>query len=181
MTLIEIPKYLHELHGKQASVVSLVLVYSSALFFGIFISTIIQPLDLAVWKSILLFIIVADIAGGAIANFTTSTRQYYIENKHLQLPFLLMHIIHPFLLFLLIPNFLSFSIFMGLFILFALIILKILAHYIDLMAIAVFLFVIGITIILQLSCTFEFLKIIPILFFLKLILGFAVGVFSKEK
>ena len=128
MKNIKIPKYLQELHGKQASVVSLVLVYSNALFFAIAISYLIQPLDLAVWKSILLFIIVADIAGGAVANFTTSTREYYRENKQLQVPFLLMHVIHPLLLLFLLRDFQKYFVFMGIFTFVSVTIIKFLGH-----------------------------------------------------
>ena len=89
MQSIKIPKYLQELHGKRSSLISLVLVYTNALLFALFFLYKIQPLDLAVWKNILLLILVADIAGGAVANFTTSTRKYYKDNKNLQFPFLL--------------------------------------------------------------------------------------------
>lgn len=181
MKSIYIPKYLQELHGKNASVTSLTLVYANAIIFGILISYFILPVELLFWKSFLLFVIVADIAGGAIANFTTSTRQYYRENKRLQLPFLLLHFLHPVLLFIILSDFLLFSILMGLFTFIALIIIRLLADNHDLNTIAVFLFIIGTTITLLLPSTFEFLKIIPVLFFLKLILGFAVGVFTKRK
>ena len=181
MQSINIPKYLQELHGKQASVVSLVLVYTTALFFGFFISTIIQPLDLAVWKSILLFIIVADIAGGAVANFTTSTRQYYRENKQLQIPFLLMHIIHPLLLILLLPDFQLLFIFMGVFTFISVSIIKLLGHRNYSKISVLILFIIGTSITLYISCSLDYIKIIPVLFFIKLIVGFAGGVFFKNK
>ena len=180
MKSIHIPKYLQELHGKQASVVSLVLVYTTALFFGFFISTIIQPLDLAVWKSILLFIIVADIAGGAVANFTTSTRQYYRENKQLQIPFLLLHIIHPILLLLLLSDFQLLFVFMGVFTLVSVTIIKLLGHRKYSKIIALILFIFGTTITLLIPCSLDYLKIIPVLFFVKLILGFAGGVFLTK-
>jgi len=112
---IQIPKFLHELHGKQASVLSLVLVYANALLFGCLVSIHINLLSLPAWKSILLFVLVADIAAGAIANFTVSTRQYYRENTRLQLPYLSLHIIHPILLFVIFPHLLWFSLFMGVF------------------------------------------------------------------
>jgi hypothetical protein len=181
MKSIIIPKLLHELHGKQASVLSLVLVYATALFFGCLVSIQIIPLALPAWKSILLFVIVADIAGGAIANFTTSTRQYYRENKRLQLPFLLLHILHPVLLFWVVPQFITVSILMGALTFVSVIIIRLLAHNHELKVISVFLFVVNCAIILLIPCTFDYLKIIPILFFLKLIMGFAVGVFSDKK
>jgi hypothetical protein len=181
MKSVIIPKLLQELHGKQASVLSLVLVYSTAFLFGCLVSIQIIPLALPAWKSILLFVIVADIAGGAIANFTTSTRQYYRENKHLQLPFLLMHLLHPVLLFWVVPQFTTVSILMGALTFVSVIIIRLLAHNQELKVISVFLFVVNCTIILLIPCTFDYLKIIPILFFLKLIMGFAVGVFSDKK
>jgi hypothetical protein len=181
MKTLNIPKLLHELHGKQASVLSLVLVYSTALLFGCVVSFQIIPLALPAWKSILLFVIVADIAGGAIANFTTSTRQYYRENKRLQLPFLLMHLLHPVLLFWVVPQFTTVSILMGALTFVSVIIIRLLAHNQELKVISVFLFVVNCTIILLIPCTFDYLKIIPILFFLKLIMGFAVGVFIDKK
>ena len=180
MQSINIPKYFHELHGKQASIVSLVLVYANAMFFGLFILYRIQPLELPTWKTILLFFIVADIAGGAVANFTTSTRQYYRENSQLQIPFLLMHIIHPVLLLLLLPDFQLLFIFMGLFTFVSVTIIKLLGHRNYSKISAVILFIIGTIIALFLPCSLGYLKIIPVLFFVKLILGYAVGVFSNK-
>jgi hypothetical protein len=179
MKSINIPKHLQELHGKRASVVSLVLVYANALIFAIVISYLIQPLDLAVWKSILLFIIVADIAGGAVANFTASTRQYYRENHKLQIPFLLLHIIHPLLLFLLL-DFQPLFIFMGFFTFVSVTIIKLMGHRNYSKISALILFIIGTAITLLIPCSLDYLKIIPVLFYIKLILGFAVGVFSKS-
>jgi hypothetical protein len=180
MQSINIPKYLQELHGKQASVVSLVLVYANALIFAIVISYFIQPLDLTVWKSILLFIIVADIAGGAVANFTYSTRQYYRENHKLQIPFLLMHIIHPLFLFLLLPDFKLLFIFMGVFTFASVTIIKFLGQRNYSKFSALILFIIGTAITLLMPCSLDYLKMILILFYIKLIMGFAVGVFSKS-
>jgi len=177
---INIPKFLQELHGKKASATSLLLVYANALLMASLILYLIIPADLSVWKSILLFVLVADIAGGAIANFTFSTRQYYMDNTSLQLPFLSLHIIHPILLFVIFPQLLWFSVFMGLFTYVAVIIVRLLAQNQDLKIIAVLLVIIGSTITLLIPCHFEILKIIPILFFLKLILGFALGVFRKK-
>jgi hypothetical protein len=152
-------------------------VYTNALFFGIFISTIIQPLDLAVWKTILLFIIVADIAGGAVANFTTSTRQYYRENRQLQVPFLLIHIIHPLLLLLLLPDFQLLFFFMGVFTFTSITIIKFLGNRNYSKISAVLLFIIGTVLTLLIPCSLDYIKIIPVLFYIKLIVGFAGGVF----
>ena len=101
MKYIQIPIYFQELHGEKASVASIILVYTNALFFAVLISYMILPMGLPLWKCVLLFVIVADIAGGAIANFSTSTRLFYRENVRLQVPFLLLHITHPVLLFVL--------------------------------------------------------------------------------
>lgn len=180
MQSISIPKYLQELHGKQASVVSLVLLYATALFFAIAITNLIQQLDLAIWKSILLFIIVADIAGGAVANFTTSTRQYYRENRQLQVPFLLMHLIHPALLLLLLPDFQLLFIYMWIFTFVTVTIIKLMGQRNYSKKIAIVLSIIGTVVTFLIPCSLDYLKIIPVLFFLKLIMGFAVGVFSKS-
>ena len=180
MREINIPKFLQEFHGKKASLISMIFVYVNAIIFAIVVSYFVKSENLNLWKEILLFVIVADIAGGAIANFTTSTRQYYKENPKLQLPFLLLHIIHPVLLYILLPQFISFSIFMGVFTIISIVIIRLIAHLNDLKIISIFLFIIGNAILLLIPCEIQILRIIPILFFLKIILGFAVGVFQKK-
>ena len=69
---------------------------------------------------------------------------------------------------------------MGFFTFISVILIRLFAHNQELKSIAVFLFVIGTTLTFLFPYSFEVLKIIPIMFFLKLILGYAVGVFSKD-
>jgi hypothetical protein len=171
---INIPKYFQELHGEKTSLVSLILVYFTSLTISLIITYYAIPADFALWKTILFFITMLDIAGGVIANFTNSTNLYYQEKSNLRIPFICLHIIHPTILYLLFPSDGTLFIFMGVYTIACCFILHFI-HSRELQRlIAVFLLTMGVTLVFIIPSDITILKLLPILFFLKLILGFSV-------
>jgi hypothetical protein len=47
-----------------------------------------------VWKALLAGLLLADIGGGAVANFTESTNRYYEDRGSLRIPFISIHLLH---------------------------------------------------------------------------------------
>ena len=176
---INIPKSLQELHGKRTSVFSLFLVYFSSLTISLIVSYYTIPKNFPVWKTILFVIAIMDIAGGVIANFTNSTNKYYHDKSNLRILFICMHIIHPILFILLFPTESTLFIFMGVYTLLSCFILNLIRFRETQRLIAVFLIAFGVTIIFAIPCDINFLRLLPILFFLKLILGFSVKHFTN--
>jgi hypothetical protein len=171
---INIPKYFQELHGEKTSLFSLILVYFTSFINSLILTHYAIPEDFALWKTILFFIIVLDIAGGVIANFTNSTNQYYQEKSNLRIPFISLHIIHPTILYLLFPSDGILFIFMGVYTIASCFILNFI-HGRELQRlIAVFLVTMGATLVFVIPSDIPVLRLLPILFFLKLILGFSV-------
>jgi len=76
---VAIPSYLHELHGKQASVFDLLVNYTTAIIATIIILYLAKDLSLEPYKLIILGVLALDLAGGVFSNFTEGTNNYYIE------------------------------------------------------------------------------------------------------
>jgi hypothetical protein len=172
---INIPVYFQELHGKRTSVSSLILVYFSALTISLLVTHYAIPKGFPFWKIILFFIAVLDIGGGVIANFTDSTNQYYQEKSKLRIPFIILHIIHPALFCLLFPADSILFIFMGVYTLAGCFILNFIRDRELQRLIAVFFVAMGVTMVFIIPCDINILRVLPILFFLKLLLGFSVS------
>jgi hypothetical protein len=100
---IQIPKFLQELHGEEASVFSIVLVYLTGIIFGIFCFSVCQDLQNNLYRW-LLSVIALDIGGGVVANMSQGTTDYYAKRPKVRWVFIFIHIIHPFLLWIVFPN-----------------------------------------------------------------------------
>jgi hypothetical protein len=170
---INVPKYLFELHGKSPDILTLTVTYLAGVISGTLVLILTCNISLPVWKSVLLFILYADIAGGVISNFSSSTKDYYRSNKKLQLPFILMHLIHPVLLILIFPDFAGYFIYTGLYTIFScLIITRINKSEMQLTA-ALFLLLTGISLSFCFRTPVNFLFSFAPLFMIKLIIGFS--------
>lgn len=101
---IRVPRFLRELHGEKASVFDLALTYLAAI--GTAIVIVVRPGARPVaslwWEIALVAVIGADLAGGAVANFTVGTDRYYAARPKLRLVFLMLHVVHPTILYLII-------------------------------------------------------------------------------
>ncbi|HVN58939.1 MAG TPA: hypothetical protein VMT63_11615 [Bacteroidales bacterium] len=178
---IRISKYLHELHGEYSDIFTLAGTYFAGITGGIIAVFFTSRLYLPFWKTILLSVLFADIAGGVVANFSSSTREYYQANSKLRLPFILIHIIHPVLLIMLFPGFAEYFIYAGLFtIVGCLIVIRISIHEIQ-QTTALLMFLIGTLLSFCFKTPAIFIYSIAPLFMAKLILGFSVCVPTNEK
>jgi len=171
---INVPEFLQEFHGKRTSLFSIILVYLSALIVSAIISLQFLPKGFPAWKTTIFVIVVMDIAGGVIANFTNATKIYYQDKPIKRILFLSLHIIHPLLFMILFPKEIALFTLMGVYTLLSSFILNVLSPGETQRLLAVFFVTVGITIVFVLPSEFVFLKLLPILFFLKLILGFSV-------
>jgi len=172
---IKVPKFLYELHGEYPDVFTLVGTYLSCLISGTLVLIFTSSLGLPVWKSVLLFVLYADIAGGVISNFSSSTKEYYRNNKSLRLPFILMHLIHPALFILLFPDFVNYFIYVALFTIIACLIVDRINQIEIQLTIALFLFLSGTLFSFCFKVPVNFLFSFAPLFMLKLIIGFSLG------
>jgi hypothetical protein len=178
---ITIPKILHEFHGTKASLFSIVLVYVTSIIISTIVVTNTLPDNFAVWKLVIFVIVVMDIAGGVIANFTNSTNRYYQDNAQLRIPFILLHAIQPILLCYLFPQEIIMFVFMGVYSLICCLVLNLLSRNETQRLFAIFLVIVGITIVFVLPTSIDFLRVLPVFFFLKLILGFSVNHITSDE
>lgn len=94
MKTIKVPKFLHEVLGKESTSAELMMIFLTSILgtFGLFYFTNTEWNQLALWKIVLLFLLIFDILAGFIANLTLSTNNYYKENPKLRLIFIAIHI-----------------------------------------------------------------------------------------
>jgi hypothetical protein len=171
---IKVPKYLHELHGEYPDIFTLTGTYLACLTSGILVIVFTNYPGLPIWKSVLLFVLYGDIAAGIISNFSSSTKDYYRNNKSLRLPFILMHILHPALFILLFPDFADYFIYVGLFTILACLIVDRINQIEIQLTTALFLFLSGTLFSFCFKIPVNFLFSFAPLFMLKLIIGFSV-------
>jgi hypothetical protein len=171
---VKIPRYLLELHGESPDIFTLAATYVASVISGILVVVFTKNLGLPVWKSILLFLLYADIAGGVISNFSSSTKDYYRTNKRLRLPFILTHLIHPALFILLFPGFTEYFIYVGIFTIIACLILARIEQIEIQLTTALFLLLSGVLFSFCFEVPVNFLYSFAPLFMVKLIVGFSV-------
>ena len=172
---IKIPRMLHELHGEETSVGSLILVYIMGIAGAIIVTVYAININTGIplWKLLILFLLSVDIFGGIVANFSRSTNEFYAGKKNLQIAFVLLHIFHPIVLWYLFGGVLSLWLIVALYILgTALGILYI--NNLELrQVVAAAVVAIGILLFSIFSLSIPFLAWFPIAFMIKLDLGFA--------
>ncbi|MRR28762.1 hypothetical protein EG834_00130 [bacterium] len=171
---INIPKALHELHGEKASLLSLILVYFTALVVGGIALWQVIPLGLPIWNLMLAAVVFLDVGGGVAANLTSSTNQYYQRKASLRLVFMATHVVHPLVLVLVFPQNVWFLLFVMVFTLVSAFGVNLIKDRELQQTSAVVLVVVGVCLALLFPTSFTFLYGFAPLFMLKLILGFAV-------
>ena len=176
MKNIRIPKYLQDLHGKKTSLLILILTYLSGLVTATVITCFIaKQININMWRLTLTFILIADISGGIISNYSKSTRDYYSENSKKHVIFIFLHILQPFLFLIIFPELSGFFLFMGIYAISCCLAIYKIEDNEYKRVISSFMFIIGIMIIFIFKIPIEIVKIIPILFFVKLILAYSNG------
>ncbi|MBD2872320.1 hypothetical protein [Paenibacillus arenilitoris] len=94
MKTVNIPPYLYELFGRRTSVLelSVTLFFSAAMSAAMLAYSAKEWLTLAGWKVAALALLLLDINGGVIANFTASTNRYYRASPGARYLFILVHV-----------------------------------------------------------------------------------------
>ncbi len=94
MKEVQIPTFFHEVFGQRQRIVDIIII----LLFGVTLTTVLFILyphmyrDIAMWRSVLAFILVFDILSGCIANFTASTSHYYAKSQAKRIVFISIHV-----------------------------------------------------------------------------------------
>lgn len=175
MNKIKIPKFLQELHGEESNLISLISTYLIGIVVTIcfYFFLIDSQIDLPIWKEVLFLLMSFDIGGGVIANFTEGTRQYYRNQLRKHISFILLHIFHGVAFIIIFNDLWLFFTFMTVFSILSCLFLITINEKESKRIVSVFLFTVGVLIAFLIPCSIDFLKIVPVLFFTKLILGFS--------
>lgn len=92
---IQIPSFLHEIHGEAARLTNLLLVYTIGIGAAGFAIAILAEAQLAWWQYAILGVVFFDIAGGVVANLSTPTNRYYASRPMRSIVFALLHVLQP--------------------------------------------------------------------------------------
>lgn len=98
--ILKIPKFLHELHGEEASILSIFLVYVTGIAFAIF-CVMMSPAFLHGYYKWVLAAMALDIGGGVVSNLSQGTAEYYGKRPGTRWIFILVHGLHPVILWIL--------------------------------------------------------------------------------
>lgn len=116
MAIVKIPKFLHDIHGKEVGTLALIATYGAGLILATVAAIIFHRFGLETWQIIIIAILYFDIGSGVVANHTSSTNQHYQESTGRRSLFLFLHIIHPLVLALILgPEYMPYAIFIILF------------------------------------------------------------------
>jgi hypothetical protein len=99
----EDPSLVAEMHGERSRVSTLVLVYLSGIFCAALMTGLLFAGGATVWQMAVSALVFLDVGGGVVANFSTSTRQYYQDHAKLRVPFITVHALQPALLAAVFP------------------------------------------------------------------------------
>lgn len=94
--VVNIPKPLWKLHGKQTYKQDLVMTYLIAVI--VMLVNLRASNELVLWKVIVVAILSMDIGGGVVSNFTRGTINYYRESKLSPYLFIWFHLLQAFAL-----------------------------------------------------------------------------------
>lgn len=173
---IEVPRFLHEIHGERASPFAVALVYVTGVVFGVLALAFAwsRVAELPWWKSLLLFLVAADVSGGAVANFSRGTDAYYGGRPLLRWGFIFVHAAWPAVLFLFFDGRLAYWVFLYVYTVAAASVVNVIPQRERQEVAAAALLALGIVILLPLGLDVPFLAWFPPVFMTKIILAFAV-------
>jgi hypothetical protein len=173
---VRIPGFLRPIHGEASTLFDILLVYAVGAVFGVlalvFAATRVESLPL--WKAAVLFVLAADVSGGAVACFTPGTDAYYERRPGLRWGFIFIHFIEPGLLYLLFQGRLASWVFLYVFTASAASLVNVIPGRARQEGAAAALVVLGIVILLPTGLFAPFLAWFGPVYMLKLILGFGV-------
>jgi hypothetical protein len=171
---VSIPSYLHELHGKQASIFDLLINYTTAIIATLIIIFLARDLSLSTYKLVILGVLALDLAGGIVSNFTEGTNNYYIEKPKMRYVFIAFHVIQPLVLIWLFPNDLVGIAIISIYTLIAMTVVNSIQEHLRQRVYGAFLMVIGLSITFLVNEMQPIVHLMLILFVVKLIVAFAI-------
>ena len=92
---IHIPKFLHEVHGKRATLSDVLMAHTFAIFITIITLYWSYNSGLSTVKLIVLGILAYDLSGGVLANFSKGTSNHYAASAKARRNFLWLHLLQP--------------------------------------------------------------------------------------
>jgi len=92
---INIPKFLHEVHGEKARITDVMAAHAFAITVTVFTLYWSTGTELSTFKMILLGILAYDLSGGVLANFSKGTSDHYAASARARRNFLLLHVLQP--------------------------------------------------------------------------------------
>ncbi|MBK8989995.1 MAG: hypothetical protein IPM39_28700 [Chloroflexi bacterium] len=94
MKTVKIPSTLHEVFGKESTLVEMLLImfFSVGATCVVFASTKVEWEALAAWRIIVILVLAFDIFAGFIANLTFSTNAFYQASNKARMAFFAIHI-----------------------------------------------------------------------------------------
>ncbi len=90
---IRMPSYLHDVFGESQTIGELLVI----VLFGVGFTTLLffafpeMTQNLPPWRSVIAYLLIADIFAGCVANFTRSTNNYYAARDKQRLIFIAIH------------------------------------------------------------------------------------------
>lgn len=171
---ITIPSYLHELHGKQASIFEILVNYIAAVLATAIILYLARDSSLAVYKMIILGILALDLSAGAISNFTEGTNTYYTERPKMRYVFIAFHMVQPLVLAWIFPEDLTEIAIVSVYTLIAMTAINSIKEHVRQRVYGAFLMVIGLSVSFILGQMQPIVHLMLILFIVKLIMAFAI-------
>ena len=177
----KVHRLFHELFGRETTTFDLLAIVISSFSFAGLTLILKWNANISIIKIITLTILALDIAGGAVANFTKGTNNYYNESLSKRYFFVFFHLIQPTILIWIFPNDFLLILGLSLFTLTsAIIVLKIKKHDMQII-VAVTLLLLSFVLSTLLNFSDLLTQLFIQLFSLKLILAFSVNWFSRDK
>ena len=183
MKLVKIPKFFHEVLGKESTVLEL----SLTLAFTILSTILLLTKTYSEWQGFELYqiavilILALDINGGIIANFTLSTNNQYKESARARLIFIALHVQPLILAFVLGDYFLPCALIWGYTVVSAFIVNRFAGHPAQRTIGSVFMAFGLLWLILFFYTLPKFLFVILIFYLIKVSFSFAVDHYARRK
>ena len=172
---IDIPKFLHEIHGESAPLYNLLSVYCSGISVALLFSIKLYTLNVSLWNILVSAFVWFDIGGGVVANLSSPTNRFFVDKAKSRILFLAIHIIQPGVIALLFPKDWVFFSFVYFFTILSCITIALMKSNERQQVFAGLLVALGITLAIVLfRLSIPALMLFAPLFMIKLILGFSV-------
>jgi hypothetical protein len=173
---VKIPGFLRPILGETSTVFDVLLVYLVGAVFGVLalVFAYTRVVSLPLWKAAILFLLAADVSGGAIACFSAGMSAFYENRPDLRWGFIFIHFIEPGLLYLLFDGRLGYWLFLYAYTAAAASLVNIIPGQARQEGSAAALVVIGIVVLLPIGLSTPFLAWFAPVYMVKLVLGFGV-------